>query len=265
VASPAAILVPGNQTWGDRHVRSEPGAERTRLVGIWRWLGSSCLSGRSFPGCEAGMAGIVWGDERPRAVTGNKRPTLVGLEPVVMAAEPVQQLEQGVVARGPIDSVIRLQEVGPDPAAFGGACGKEPVKGALLVGVWPSAEMGYPDDVFAFGQDCFQEGIAALHDVGHGLSRQRAKACDFAALLTNGISPQQGGEVDTHHQLVAEACLRTAGGGEGHQAIEGVRLGGCRLPCLLAASKALSVKGPMAAITLAPSSGRPWVTRCQAP
>jgi len=46
------------------------------------------------------MAGIVWGDERPRAATGNERPTLVGLEPVVLAAEPVQQLEQGVVADG---------------------------------------------------------------------------------------------------------------------------------------------------------------------
>jgi hypothetical protein len=54
----------------------------------------------------AGMAGVGRGDEQPLATSGNERPILRGLQPMMMRAQKIEKVEHGVVGLGPVDLVV---------------------------------------------------------------------------------------------------------------------------------------------------------------
>jgi hypothetical protein len=49
---------------------------------------------------------VVRGDQGPFATTVDQHPTIEGLEVVMVGAQPVEQIEHGQVAVGPVDPVI---------------------------------------------------------------------------------------------------------------------------------------------------------------
>lgn len=66
------------------------------------------------------MAWIVRRNERPLAPTIDECPSVEGLEVVMVRAQPIQEVEDGEVAGGPLHPVVDLQAGGGD-AALGAA------------------------------------------------------------------------------------------------------------------------------------------------
>ncbi len=113
------------------------------------------------------MSGIVACDEGSFAATFDERPTVGGLEVVVVWTEPVEELENGGMGVGPVLAVVVLQER-QAVAALGGAGWIEPLERALLMGVGTPAQMGDADDVFAFGDDGGEEWVFRIDQVADG-------------------------------------------------------------------------------------------------
>jgi hypothetical protein len=55
------------------------------------------------------MAGVAGRDKVSLARSLHQGPSVVGLEPVVMGAEPVEQIENRELGLDPIEAVIRLK------------------------------------------------------------------------------------------------------------------------------------------------------------
>src|SRR5947209_13630849 len=79
------------------------------------------------------MSRVVGRHEGPFAPALDQGPALQGLEVVVVAAEMVQELEQGDVALGPVDAVVDLQ-VGEAGASLDVTPRRQPLEGRALVG-----------------------------------------------------------------------------------------------------------------------------------
>src|SRR5690348_6761222 len=82
------------------------------------------------PFAVAGMAGVVGWDHGPFAVAVDEGPAVVGLEPVVVGAGPVEPVEHRQMGGRPVLAVVVLQICGPR-AAFGRTRRVEPFQRAL--------------------------------------------------------------------------------------------------------------------------------------
>ena len=89
----------------------------------------------------AGMAGVLGIDEGAWALPVDEGPVPGGLEPVVVAAEPIEEVEDGDAGAGPVVAVVVLEER-ELVAALGGAGRVEPFEGALLARRWPAGRGG---------------------------------------------------------------------------------------------------------------------------
>src|SRR2546426_12431618 len=96
------------------------------------------------------MPRVVGGDEVALAPALDEGPALQGLEVVVVAAEMVQELEQGDVALGPVDAVVDLQ-VGEGGTALDVTPRRQPLEGGALMGGGRPAEMGHAEHLGAPG------------------------------------------------------------------------------------------------------------------
>src|SRR5579859_5538828 len=147
-----------------------------------------------------GVAGVVGGDEGAFASAVDEGPAVVGFELVVVAAQSVEEVEDGVVGLGPVDAVVDLQ-VGLGGAAVHRAGGVEPFQGGALVGGGPPAQVGDADDGVAVGGEGGQERVAGVDQVEDGGDRHRPEADHLAHLAGDRVAPQQGGQVGADDHL----------------------------------------------------------------
>src|SRR5579875_2865277 len=157
------------------------------------------------------VTGVLWGDERPFPLALHQGPVVVGIHCVVPSAQAVQQVEHREAGTTPGLAVVRLQETSPDAATLCCARREQPVKGRLLVGVRPPAQVRDPDHLLALGDDAFQERVGGAHEVVDRLGADGPEAGNFAGLAVAGVAPQQGSEVYPHHDLVAGGLPRARG------------------------------------------------------
>src|SRR5579859_3844085 len=186
-----------------------------------------------------GVAGVVGGDEGAFASAVDEGPAVVGFEVVVERAEPVEEVEDGVVGLGPVDAVVDLQ-VGLGGAAGHGAGGVEPFQGGALVGGGTAAQVGDADDVVAVGGEGGQERVAGVDQVADGGDRHRSVADHFAHLAGDRVAPQQGGQVGADDDLDVDpgpagptrrhtGAVGGGGGGQGGGGQVGEGVGGVGL------------------------------------
>ena len=108
--------------------------------------------------CVPRVSRVCRGNEVAFAGAVDKRPILSGLESMVVVAETVEKVEEGVVGSGPIFPVIRL-ESRRDAASFDGACRIEEIEGGLLMATRLSSVVVHADDLFVVGQHGGDEGV----------------------------------------------------------------------------------------------------------
>jgi hypothetical protein len=128
---------------------------------------------------------VVGWDEGPFAVALDEGPAVVGFLAVVVCAEPVEEVEGGVVGFGVVVAVVVLEAVARR-AALGGAGGVEEVEGGALVGVGVPAVVVDADECFGFGEDSDDEGVFGGDEVLDDGDRYRAVAGDFAEFSVEG-------------------------------------------------------------------------------
>jgi hypothetical protein len=145
------------------------------------------------------VAGVVGWDERAFAAPDGERPPLVGLEAVVVRAQPVHEVEQRDLGLGPRRSVVSF-EAGGVRAAFGGAGRVDPLQRGLLRGGGFPAQVGDALDLLASGGDGVEYG-AGVEEVGDGGDGDGAVADEFAGLAFDGCAAEEGVEVDADEDL----------------------------------------------------------------
>lgn len=122
-------------------------------------LGPALALARSrSPPAHGGGGGALGRHAGPFAFALHQGPAPVGLLVVVKFAQPVQQLEHGDVASGPVGAVVGLAVPAAHPAAGHGTGGVEPVQRRALVGVGPPAQVGHAHHLLARGDDGLVEG-----------------------------------------------------------------------------------------------------------
>jgi hypothetical protein len=114
------------------------------LIGLGR--------GEFEPGLLAGWA------HHSFAGAGFELPTVVGLEAVVVGAEPVEVGELGDVDLVPVDAVVDLEMLGGGTPLVG-AADVEEVEDGLLAGGGAPAEVGDVEDVASVGDDEVDGGV----------------------------------------------------------------------------------------------------------
>src|SRR5262249_19204851 len=107
------------------------------------------------------MSTVIGRNEGAFSATFHEAPPVVGLQVVMVGAEPVEELEDRRVGLGPVFAVVGLQER-QAVAAFGGTGGIEPLEGAVLMCVGAAAEVGDSDHALALRDDGRQERILGV-------------------------------------------------------------------------------------------------------
>src|SRR5690606_26520834 len=155
------------------------------VAGGWvaGWVGAGVVAGPPL---------LVGGEEAACAGARFELPALVGLEAVVVGAEPVEVGELGDVGVGPVDAVVDLEVFG-GVAAEAGAADVQQVEDGLLAGGGAPAEVGDVEGVDAVGEHDVDGGLGEeAAEVGEG---DGAEAGDVAELAGFGVAPAQGGDV----------------------------------------------------------------------
>ncbi len=180
------------------------------------WPAAGTVAGGAYIGASTSCLGVPWvprvvrGDEVSFTCSFDQGPTFGGLQPVVVAAEPVEQLEHRDVGVRPIFAVVGLQETSPRATALGRTGREEPVESTFLVGVGAPAHVHDTDDLFAVGDDGLQHRVASCDHVAHCFDRCWPKAGYVAYLAVDWVAAQQGAVVDPHHDLGPGAAAAAA-------------------------------------------------------
>jgi hypothetical protein len=142
------------------------------------------------------VAGVVGRHECALSYSVDQRPVVVGLEPVVVRAEPVEQVVDGEVGLGPVLPVV-VAEAGTCRAACGLAGGLHEVERGLLVAGGAATVVADADDLLALGEQTDEEAVAADGELLDDRDRHRSPSGDLAALPVDGNAAQQRVEVST--------------------------------------------------------------------
>jgi hypothetical protein len=149
------------------------------------------------------MIRVVGRHHRALAGAGDESPSVVGLEPVVVTAQPVEPVELGAVRLGPrhavVDFGVRPGLVAPLPAA----CGLAPQQREPLGGTGTAPEMDDAGDVSASGDHELEDRIA--QELTGDAHRDGPDAGDLATLFTLQGPAHEGGQVDSDQGAVLGA------------------------------------------------------------
>src|SRR3954453_17760237 len=104
------------------------------------------------------MSRVIRWYEGSLAPAAHERPVVVGLEVVMVLAEPVQQIEQGELPSCPRVAMVGL-ESGRRDTAVRRARRVDPLEGRGLVGARPPPVVRDPEDLLALRHDRCQKSV----------------------------------------------------------------------------------------------------------
>lgn len=144
------------------------------------------------------MASVARWDEGALPPPLDQMPALMGLEIVVMSAQPVEEIEGRDSRLGEVLTMVVLQ-AGPGGAAFDRAARMQEVQGGALVGVGVPTMVVYAGQSLALGQNSDDERILGGDQVLDDTHGGRAVPGDLAQLAFEGDTPKQRLKVDSDH------------------------------------------------------------------